>query len=98
MNNIRDAKLKVEIEVYNYIFLVTGNEGNIFQIDEDTGNISMTKAADIVGPIILTVLVSYKENWILAVYQMCFAQGLNLCPPGVAGDQQGPVCSRMGDD
>lgn len=34
-----------------------GNEGNIFQIDEDTGNITMTKAADIVGPIILTVLV-----------------------------------------
>lgn len=78
MNNIRDSKLKFEIEVYNYIFLVTGNEGNIFQIDEDTGNISMTKAADIVGPIILTVLVSYKEYWILAAYQMCFAQGLNF--------------------
>lgn len=35
-----------------------GNEGNIFQIDEDTGNITMTKAADIAGPIALTVLVN----------------------------------------
>lgn len=35
----------------------SGNEGNIFQIDEDTGNITMTKAADIAGPITLTVLV-----------------------------------------
>lgn len=39
----------------------SGNEGNIFQIDEDTGNITMTKAADIVGPIILTVLVTEGE-------------------------------------
>lgn len=36
----------------------SGNEGNIFQIDEDTGNITMTKAADIAGPITLTVLVN----------------------------------------
>lgn len=35
----------------------SGNEGNIFQIDEETGNISMSKAADIAGPITLTVLV-----------------------------------------
>lgn len=35
-----------------------GNEGNIFQIDEDTGNITMTKAADIAGPITLSVLVN----------------------------------------
>ncbi|CAG5848585.1 unnamed protein product [Menidia menidia] len=38
------------------------NEGNIFQIDEETGNITMTKAADIVGPIILTVLASQVTN------------------------------------
>lgn len=37
--------------------LSVGNEGNIFQIDEETGNITMTKAADIVGPITLTILV-----------------------------------------
>lgn len=36
----------------------SGNEGNIFQIDEDTGNITMTKAADIAGPITLTILVN----------------------------------------
>lgn len=78
INNIRDAQSKFEIEVYKYISLLTGNEGNIFQIDEDTGNISMTKAADIVGPIILTVLVSYIEYLILAAYQMCSAKGLNL--------------------
>ncbi|KAM4744608.1 cadherin-related family member 5 isoform 2-T2 [Anableps anableps] len=42
--------------------ILRGNEGNIFQIDEDTGNITMTKAADIVGPIILTVLASQVTN------------------------------------
>ncbi|XP_035991767.1 cadherin-related family member 5 [Fundulus heteroclitus] len=42
--------------------VLRGNEGNIFQIDEDTGNITMTKAADIVGPIILTILASQVNN------------------------------------
>ncbi|XP_026234069.1 cadherin-related family member 5 [Anabas testudineus] len=42
--------------------ILRGNEGNIFHIDEDTGNITMTKAADIVGPIILTVLASQVTN------------------------------------
>lgn len=84
--------------MYKCIFLLAGNEGNIFQIDEDTGNISMTKAADIVGPIVLTVLVSHMQNLILRVCHMCFAKGLNSCPPGVAGDQQGPVCCHIGDD
>ncbi|XP_037605239.1 cadherin-related family member 5 [Sebastes umbrosus] len=42
--------------------ILRGNEGNIFQIDEDTGNISMAKAADIVGPITLTVLASQVTN------------------------------------
>lgn len=58
-----------KIEVYKCIFLLAGNEGSIFQIDEETGNISMTKAADIVGPIILTVLVSYSE--LLFFLQVC---------------------------
>ncbi|KAM4592262.1 cadherin-related family member 5 isoform 1-T1 [Odontesthes bonariensis] len=42
--------------------ILRGNEGNIFQIDEETGNITMAKAADIVGPIILTVLASQVTN------------------------------------
>ncbi|KAI3376852.1 hypothetical protein L3Q82_000109 [Scortum barcoo] len=42
--------------------ILRGNEGNIFQIDEETGNISMAKAADIVGPITLTVLASQVTN------------------------------------
>uniref|UniRef100_A0A1A8EAN5 Cadherin-related family member 5 n=1 Tax=Nothobranchius kadleci TaxID=1051664 RepID=A0A1A8EAN5_NOTKA len=42
--------------------ILRGNEGNIFQIDEETGNITMTKAVDIVGPIILTVLASQVTN------------------------------------
>ncbi|XP_015227070.1 PREDICTED: cadherin-related family member 5 [Cyprinodon variegatus] len=42
--------------------ILRGNEGNIFQIDEDTGNITMVKVADIVGPIILTVLASQVTN------------------------------------
>ncbi|XP_068170070.1 cadherin-related family member 5 [Antennarius striatus] len=42
--------------------ILRGNEGNIFQIDEDTGNVTMTKAADIIGPITLTVLASQVTN------------------------------------
>ncbi|XP_019112627.2 cadherin-related family member 5 [Larimichthys crocea] len=42
--------------------ILRGNEGNIFQIDEDTGNITMAKAADIVGPITLTILASQVTN------------------------------------
>ncbi|XP_074521745.1 cadherin-related family member 5 [Halichoeres trimaculatus] len=42
--------------------ILRGNEGAIFQIDEETGNITMTKAADIVGPIVLTVLASQVTN------------------------------------
>ncbi|KAM8876522.1 cadherin-related family member 5 [Synchiropus picturatus] len=42
--------------------ILRGNEGNIFQIDEETGNISMAKAADIIGPITLTVLASQVTN------------------------------------
>ncbi|XP_039983473.1 cadherin-related family member 5 [Xiphias gladius] len=42
--------------------IVRGNEGNIFQIDEETGNVTMAKAADIVGPITLTVLASQVTN------------------------------------
>ncbi|XP_028256760.1 cadherin-related family member 5-like [Parambassis ranga] len=42
--------------------ILRGNEGNIFQIDEETGNITMSKAADIVGPITLTVLASQVTN------------------------------------
>ncbi|XP_049419692.1 cadherin-related family member 5 [Epinephelus fuscoguttatus] len=42
--------------------ILRGNEGNIFQIDEETGNISMAKAADIVGPITLTVLALQVTN------------------------------------
>lgn len=36
----------------------TGNEDSIFQIDEINGNLTMLKAADIAGPITLTVLVN----------------------------------------
>lgn len=87
-----------EVEVYKCIFILAGNEGNIFQIDEDTGNITMTKAADIVGPIILTVLVSNIQYLILQVCQMSFAKRFNLLPLGITGDQQGPVRCHIGDD
>uniref|UniRef100_A0A3P9HEP5 Cadherin related family member 5 n=1 Tax=Oryzias latipes TaxID=8090 RepID=A0A3P9HEP5_ORYLA len=42
--------------------ILRGNDGNIFQIDEETGNISMTKAADVLGPISLTILASQVTN------------------------------------
>lgn len=42
--------------------ILKGNEGGLFQMDEDTGNITMTKAADILGPITLTVIASQVQN------------------------------------
>ncbi|KAF5906097.1 cadherin-related family member 5-like isoform X1, partial [Clarias magur] len=48
-------------EVISYK-IVKGNEDNIFQIDENTGNITMLKPADIAGPISLTVLASQVSN------------------------------------
>ncbi|KAG5269993.1 hypothetical protein AALO_G00187440 [Alosa alosa] len=42
--------------------ILKGNEDSIFQIDENTGNITMLKAADITGPITLTVLASQVTN------------------------------------
>ncbi|KAI5101360.1 cadherin-related family member 5-like, partial [Silurus meridionalis] len=42
--------------------IVRGNEDNIFQIDENTGNITMLKPADIAGPLTLTVLASQVSN------------------------------------
>ncbi|XP_016887956.1 cadherin-related family member 5 isoform X2 [Cynoglossus semilaevis] len=48
-------------EIINYRIL-RGNEGNIFQIDEETGNVTMTKAADIIGPITLTILAFQVTN------------------------------------
>ncbi|XP_033847706.2 cadherin-related family member 5 [Periophthalmus magnuspinnatus] len=42
--------------------ILKGNEGNLFQMDEDTGNITMTKAADVLGPITLTVIASQVQN------------------------------------
>ncbi|XP_065117701.1 cadherin-related family member 5 isoform X1 [Paramisgurnus dabryanus] len=42
--------------------IVKGNEDNIFQIDENTGNITMLKPADVAGPVSLLVLVSQVSN------------------------------------
>ncbi|XP_072321408.1 cadherin-related family member 5 isoform X2 [Eucyclogobius newberryi] len=42
--------------------ILKGNEGNLFQMDEETGNITMTKAADVLGPISLTVIASQVQN------------------------------------
>ncbi|XP_051984254.1 cadherin-related family member 5-like [Xyrauchen texanus] len=48
-------------EVISYK-IVRGNEDNIFQIDENSGNITMLKPADIAGPISLLVLASQVTN------------------------------------
>ncbi|XP_051504515.1 cadherin-related family member 5 isoform X3 [Myxocyprinus asiaticus] len=42
--------------------IVRGNEDSIFQIDENSGNITMLKPADIAGPISLLVLASQVTN------------------------------------
>ncbi|XP_031425121.1 cadherin-related family member 5 isoform X2 [Clupea harengus] len=42
--------------------ILKGNEDSVFQMDENTGNVTMLKAADIAGPIILTVMASQVTN------------------------------------
>ncbi|KAI7814974.1 putative cadherin-related family member 5-like, partial [Triplophysa rosa] len=42
--------------------IVKGNEDNMFQIDENSGNITMLKPADVAGPISLLVLASQVSN------------------------------------
>ncbi|KAJ8249114.1 hypothetical protein GJAV_G00231330 [Gymnothorax javanicus] len=42
--------------------IVDGNEDGIFQMDEDSGNITMLKAAGVEGPIVLTVLAIQLLN------------------------------------
>ncbi|XP_013882136.1 cadherin-related family member 5 isoform X2 [Austrofundulus limnaeus] len=48
-------------EEITYSFL-SGNEANLFQINPNTGNITMQKPADILGPISLTVLAAQRIN------------------------------------
>ncbi|KAJ8340084.1 hypothetical protein SKAU_G00347170 [Synaphobranchus kaupii] len=42
--------------------IVRGNEAGIFHVNENTGDMTMLKAADVEGPIILTVLASQVTN------------------------------------
>ncbi|KAJ8406548.1 hypothetical protein AAFF_G00301220 [Aldrovandia affinis] len=42
--------------------IVRGNEAGIFQVNENTGDMTMLKAADVEGPIILTVLATQVNN------------------------------------
>ncbi|XP_036400179.1 cadherin-related family member 5-like [Megalops cyprinoides] len=42
--------------------ILSGNEAGIFHINENTGDITMLKAADVAGPITLTVLASQFTN------------------------------------
>jgi len=91
----------------NYPFLCClpsslGNEGNIFQIDEETGNITMAKAADIVGPIILTVLVRISNNFVVIfkgklIVLILHDRYIFFWLTGITGDQQRSVCSDTGD-
>ncbi|KAK0148130.1 Cadherin-related family member 5 [Merluccius polli] len=48
-------------EVITYSIL-SGNTGNLFQINANSGNITMNRAADVDGPIILTVLATQSIN------------------------------------
>ncbi|CAL8323976.1 unnamed protein product [Gadus morhua 'NCC'] len=42
--------------------ILNGNTGNLFQIDANSGNITMTKAADVPGPIVLSVMAAQIVN------------------------------------
>ncbi|XP_066557085.1 cadherin-related family member 5 isoform X1 [Amia ocellicauda] len=53
-----DTEIKETI-VYE---IVGGNEAGIFAIDAQTGNITMSKATDISGPIILNIMASQSMN------------------------------------
>ncbi|XP_017209750.2 cadherin-related family member 5 isoform X1 [Danio rerio] len=53
-----DAGIK---ELIGYTFM-GGNEDGIFNINTDTGNITMLKPVDVVGPFVLTVMAFQKLN------------------------------------
>ncbi|KAM4554489.1 uncharacterized protein V3H82_018718 [Fundulus diaphanus] len=55
-----DGDLGINVEI-TYSFL-TGNEDGLFEINSNTGSITMVKAADVLGPITLTVLAAQKIN------------------------------------
>ncbi|XP_030221448.1 cadherin-related family member 5 isoform X3 [Gadus morhua] len=42
--------------------ILNGNAGNLFQVDANSGNITMTKAADVPGPIVLSVMAAQIVN------------------------------------
>ncbi|KAJ8417094.1 hypothetical protein AAFF_G00283210 [Aldrovandia affinis] len=42
--------------------ILGGNEAEIFNLDENSGNITMVKAADVVGPVVLTIVASQFAN------------------------------------
>ncbi|XP_059402024.1 cadherin-related family member 5-like [Carassius carassius] len=48
-------------EPIGYAFL-GGNEDHVFQIDNDTGSITMLKPVEVAGPIILSIMAYQKEN------------------------------------
>lgn len=74
----------------------SGNEGNIFQIDEETGNITMAKAADVIGPVTLTILVGTGLTGCQWWGKWTWLCSDSFLASGVAGDQQGPVCCDAG--
>ncbi|XP_043979963.1 cadherin-related family member 5-like isoform X1 [Gambusia affinis] len=53
-----DSGIKEEI-TYSIIF---GNENGLFEINANTGNITMRKPTDVVGEIVLTVLAAQMKN------------------------------------
>lgn len=75
----------------------SGNEGNIFQIDEDTGNITMSKAADIAGPITLTVLVKARPGPRSGSSGGESVESDLFWPSGLTGEQQGSIRGHSGD-
>lgn len=52
---------------------VLGDDGKLFEIDANTGTISMTKPADVLEPITLTVLVKMKLScFFYSVYKSLY--------------------------
>ncbi|XP_071375226.1 cadherin-related family member 5 [Centroberyx affinis] len=84
-------------EEITYTFL-SGNDAGLFAINADTGNITMLKPADVLGPINLTVLAAQKTNSFQFATTRVTIKVLvkSLNPPKFEKEQYGGFVSEVG--
>uniref|UniRef100_UPI003AAE84F0 cadherin-related family member 5 n=1 Tax=Centroberyx gerrardi TaxID=166262 RepID=UPI003AAE84F0 len=84
-------------EEITYTFL-SGNDAGLFGINADSGNITMLKPADVLGPINLTVLATQKTNRFQFATTRVTIKVLvkSLNPPKFEKEQYGGFVSEVG--